>query len=105
MELIVARDCEEFAVQSNDCNWVIAWHPPPAPDGLAHGANALCMTADRQIVLISGDGAMPGRNRTGKNARPENHFATTIAGGFQLPSPGGRIEGGCVFGQYKRITR
>lgn len=28
----------------------------------------------------------------------------TIAGGLQVPLPGGRTEGVCVFGQYRRIT-
>jgi len=27
------------------------------------------------------------------------YFVTTSAGGCQLPSPAGRIEGGAVFGQ------
>ena len=27
------------------------------------------------------------------------YFAATIAGGFQVPSPGGRIDGASVFGQ------
>jgi hypothetical protein len=35
----------------------------------------------------------------------EGYFATAIAGGFQLPSPGGSTDGGSVFGQYRRITR
>jgi hypothetical protein len=27
-----------------------------------------------------------------------------MAGGCQVPSPGGKIEGGSVFGEYRRIT-
>ena len=27
------------------------------------------------------------------------------SGGCQVPLPGGKIEGGSIFGQYKRITR
>jgi hypothetical protein len=27
------------------------------------------------------------------------HFANCIPGGFQVPSPGGRMEGGVAFGQ------
>lgn len=34
-----------------------------------------------------------------------HHFACTTDGGFQAPSPVGRIEGGCVVGQYRRMTR
>jgi hypothetical protein len=30
---------------------------------------------------------------------PAGYFAFTIPGGFHVPSPGGRIEGGSVFGQ------
>ena len=33
------------------------------------------------------------------------YFATTMAGGCHVPLPGGRIDGGSVFGQYRRITR
>ena len=53
----IARDYEEFTVRSNGGDWLIAWFPPDTtPDGIAHGANAFCMTADDQIVLISNDG-------------------------------------------------
>ncbi len=34
-----------------------------------------------------------------------SYCATCIAGGCQVPEPGGRMEGGSVFGQYRRITR
>ena len=27
------------------------------------------------------------------------------AGGFHVPRPAGRIEGGVIFGQYRRITK
>ena len=33
------------------------------------------------------------------------YLDATIAGGFQVPSPGGKIDGGSFFGQYRRITR
>jgi ADP-ribose pyrophosphatase YjhB (NUDIX family) len=53
----VARDSEEFAVRSNGGDWLVAWYPPTAvPEGIAHGANAFCVTADDHIVLISNDG-------------------------------------------------
>jgi len=53
----VACDGEEFAVRSNGGDWLIAWLPPTAdPDGIAHGANAFCITADDSVVLISEDG-------------------------------------------------
>jgi hypothetical protein len=32
-------------------------------------------------------------------------LACASAGGFQLPSPAGRIDGASVFGQYSRMTR
>jgi ADP-ribose pyrophosphatase YjhB (NUDIX family) len=53
----VARDGEEFAVRSNGGDWLTAWHSPIAiPVGKVHGANGLCVTADRGVVLISNDG-------------------------------------------------
>ena len=52
-----ARDGEEFVVRSNGGDWLIAWHTPNAvPAGTPHGANALCVTADDRVVLISNDG-------------------------------------------------
>jgi ADP-ribose pyrophosphatase YjhB (NUDIX family) len=57
LEYGIARDGEEFAVRSNGGDWLVAWLPPTAvPDGIAHGANALCVTADDHVVLISNDG-------------------------------------------------
>src|SRR5258707_15650418 len=53
----VARDGEDFPVRSNGGDWSIAWHSPIAvPVGKVHGANALCVTANDGIVLISRDG-------------------------------------------------
>ena len=52
-----ARDGEEFAVHSNGGDWLISWHSPmTAPEGTPHGANAFCVTADDEVVLISNDG-------------------------------------------------
>ena len=40
------------------------------------------------------------------NASESCYFAAmTTPGGFQVPSPGGRIDGASTFGQYRRITR
>ena len=33
------------------------------------------------------------------------YLAATSAGGCHVPSPAGRIDGGSVFGQYRRMTR
>jgi len=56
-ERSVARDGEEFAVCSNEGEWLIAWRPTTAvPEGIAHGANAFCVTAENHVVLISEDG-------------------------------------------------
>lgn len=53
----MASDGEEFAIRSNGGDWLTAWHSPFAvPAGTPHGANALCVTADDQVVLISNDG-------------------------------------------------
>ena len=34
----------------------------------------------------------------------DGYCATWITGGCQVPAPGGKIEGGSVFGQYNRMT-
>jgi 8-oxo-dGTP pyrophosphatase MutT (NUDIX family) len=37
--------------------WAVSWHPPACvPAGRPHGANALCVTGDDRVVLISPDG-------------------------------------------------
>jgi ADP-ribose pyrophosphatase YjhB (NUDIX family) len=57
MELPVARDGMAFTVSSNGGDWSISWQPPDVvPDGMPHGANAVCRTADDSVVLV-GDGA------------------------------------------------
>ena len=43
---------------SNGGDWRMAWHPPDhAPPGRPHGANAFCVTAGNEVVLISTDGS------------------------------------------------
>lgn len=55
--LFLARDGEDVAVHSNGGDWLIGWHPPDVvPDGTPHGANAICVTGDNMVVLISNDG-------------------------------------------------
>ena len=39
------------------------------------------------------------RLRFGRGGRRERYTANSIAGGFQVPLPGGRIDGASVFGQ------
>src|ERR1700674_3029740 len=57
MTMLIARDCEEFAVRSNGGDWLIAWHSPiTVPAGKAHGAHGFCVTNDGGVVLISNDG-------------------------------------------------
>ena len=52
----IASDLEELPVPANDGDWRMAWHPRgDAPPGEPHGANAFCVTADGDIVLVSTD--------------------------------------------------
>jgi len=54
----MAEDFEALAVPANGGDWAMAWHPPgAAPAGRPHGANAFCVTAGGEVVLISPDGA------------------------------------------------
>lgn len=54
----IAADFEELSVPANGDDWTMAWHPPgDAPSGRPHGANAFCVTADGEVVLISTDGS------------------------------------------------
>jgi hypothetical protein len=47
------------------------------------------------------------RDRIPEGARwpGSSYLDATTAGGFHVPSPAGKIEGGVSFGQYRRITR
>lgn len=48
---------EEVRVVSNGANWLVTCHPADAvPEGTPHGANAWCVTTNRDIVLVSADG-------------------------------------------------
>jgi hypothetical protein len=52
-----ARDGERMAIRSHGGDWSIAWFPPTmVPEGMPHGANALCVAGDGGVVLISNDG-------------------------------------------------
>jgi ADP-ribose pyrophosphatase YjhB (NUDIX family) len=54
----IACDLEEVPVAANGGDWTVAWHPPgDAPPGRPHGANAYCVTARCEVVLISPDGS------------------------------------------------
>jgi 8-oxo-dGTP pyrophosphatase MutT (NUDIX family) len=53
-----ALDLEEIAAHVNGGDWTQAWYPPgDPPAGRPHGANAFCVTADGDVVLISPDGS------------------------------------------------
>lgn len=72
-----ARDGEEFHFDAGDQRWLVSWHPQtlPPPSGTAHGSEALCVTSDGQVVLVSQDGeswSMPG----GRPERDEDWRAT-----------------------------
>lgn len=53
----LAADGQEIAVHVGGQDLLVSWHPPATPpDGTAHGAEGVCVTADGRIVLISPDG-------------------------------------------------
>jgi ADP-ribose pyrophosphatase YjhB (NUDIX family) len=54
----IASDFEEMPVPANGGDWRMAWHPPGnIPAGQPHGANAYCVTARGNVVLVSTDGS------------------------------------------------
>jgi len=67
------------------------------------------MTQRRQGILSAGRTGDEVLQRTARALRwplsGSFYAARFTPGGFQVPSPGGRIEGGSVLGQYSRITR
>lgn len=73
----IASDLEEVAVPANGGDWRMAWHPRgDAPPGQPHGANAFCVTADDQVVLISPDGSRWGW--PGGRPEPDESWADTL---------------------------
>ena len=59
------------------------------------------------VAALSGVNQFPGMGLAVASvsacARP--YEALSTAGGFHVPSPAGKIEGGVSLGQYRRITR
>jgi 8-oxo-dGTP pyrophosphatase MutT (NUDIX family) len=54
---VAAGDFEPMTVMSGGQRWVVAWQPPKrTPEGRPHGAAGVCVSFDRQLVLISPDG-------------------------------------------------
>jgi ADP-ribose pyrophosphatase YjhB (NUDIX family) len=55
----MAADGEQLPFSSRGQDWLGTWHPPtwPIPPGKNHGANAVCLTRDGQVVLVSNGGA------------------------------------------------
>jgi ADP-ribose pyrophosphatase YjhB (NUDIX family) len=52
----VAADGQELSFSQKGQRWAVSWHPPACvPAGRPHGANALCVTGDGHVVLISSD--------------------------------------------------
>lgn len=55
----VAADGEQALIRVGGQQWLVSWHPPPAPpDGIPHGAEGVCVTAAGDIVLVSPDGTI-----------------------------------------------
>src|SRR5580704_4875923 len=82
-----------------------AWRPGSTPS-----RNCLRMRGGREERRWVGGRVLWVRSRgRGKVAFEiecyPSHFAATIPGGFHVPSPGGKIEGGESFGEYNRMIR
>ena len=85
----VALDGEEVPAPSNGDDWRRAWYPPAsAPPGQPHGANALCVTADGEVVLISSDGQRWGW--PGGRPEPGESWKQTL----ERENPGGGVRHG-----------
>jgi ADP-ribose pyrophosphatase YjhB (NUDIX family) len=107
----IARDGEKVPAPSNGGDWTMEWHPPPsAPPGQPHGANAFCVTADGEVVLISPDGERwgwpGGRPEPGESweqtLRREilEEACATVTGARLL----GFVRGSCVGGREQGLV-
>lgn len=57
MSVRALSDGEIIAADFGGGSWHVSWHGPRAmPEGTPHGAAALCVTRQGDVVLITGDG-------------------------------------------------
>ena len=107
----IALDGEEVPAPSSGDDWTMEWHPPPsAPPGQPHGANAFCVTADGEVVLISPDGERwgwpGGRPEPGESWEQTlrrgilEEACATVTGARLL----GFVRGRCVGGREKGLV-
>jgi ADP-ribose pyrophosphatase YjhB (NUDIX family) len=107
----VALDGKEMPAPSNGDDWRLAWHPPAsAPPGQPHGANAFCVTADGEVVLISSDGERwgwpGGRPEPGESWKQTlereilEEACATVTGARLL----GFVRGRCADGREKGLV-
>ncbi|MFC5830600.1 NUDIX hydrolase [Nonomuraea insulae] len=55
--IVPAHDGERMLTHSNGQDWLVSWHPVDDPqEGKPHGAAGICVTAAKEMVLISHDG-------------------------------------------------
>jgi 8-oxo-dGTP pyrophosphatase MutT (NUDIX family) len=53
----VAADGQQIPVHVGGQDWMVSWHPPPTPpEGIAHGAEGVCVTHAGEVVLVGHDG-------------------------------------------------
>jgi hypothetical protein len=59
---------------------------------------------ERILGLVAGR-SITERLELGAEIYDDRPYDATTPGGFQVPSPGGKIDGGASLGQYRRITK
>ena len=53
----VDLDMEQVSVRIGDDEILVSWHPPDRPpDGQRQGAEGICATNSREVIVISRDG-------------------------------------------------
>lgn len=54
-----ACDGERLPAHDNGQDWLVAWHPATTvPEGRPHGATAICVAPDAQVVLVRAEGGL-----------------------------------------------
>jgi 8-oxo-dGTP pyrophosphatase MutT (NUDIX family) len=109
----IAADGEVFDLLDAGQDWRVAWYPASSlsPNGIPHGAAAICFTAGGLVVLVSADGGATwsfpgGRPEPGEDARStlEREIREEACAQIQRATLVGFSRGECLRGRERGLV-